>query len=200
MSAGAITGKTLVVSSMSVGGITVPPGGSGLQMIIGYNNPLTFTQASTPPTDDGILVADISELLPYYGSGKPPPAFPTLDLKIGNVICGYGLDKVSSPFPATGTLFLYLSANNSKLNSDGAFIVQTIPFSSVAELINDVDTTTPSAFTVNTFGSFPSATTSLRLMAYYSAPTEASWSVVLSLGAIGVQPINTVFTTVPPPS
>ena len=170
----------------------LPSGGSvGLQMAIGFNNPITWTNATTPPTSDGILIADVSYLIPLFGYSIPPPQFPALNLRVGTVVCGYGIDKATDPFPATGTLFIYLSADNSALNADGAFIVQCIPFSNVAELVNDLDTNTPSSFTVSTFGSFPSTITSLRLMAYYSAPTEASWSVVLSLGAIGVQPINT---------
>ena len=190
MSAGGLNGGTLSLSKLSLGGLSVPPGGSGLQMAIGFNNPITWTNATTPPTSAGILVADVSYLIPLFGSAIPPSQFPTLSLRVGNIVCGYDIKKDTDPFPATGTLFLYLSADNSELNADGAFIVQCIPFSNLAELINDVDTTTPSAFTVSTFGSFPSTITSLRLMAYWSPPTEASWSVVLSLGAIGVQPIN----------
>jgi hypothetical protein len=203
MSSGALTGKTLVVSSMSVGGIPVPPGGSGLRLTVGYNTVFTWTNASTPPTLSGILIEDISHLIPYFGSAVPPTALPTISVLAGNVICGYNLAQEDSttpaPFPATGTLFFYLSADNSTLQDAGTIIVNTIPFSSLAELINDLDNVTPTDFVVSCFGSIPSSTTSLRLMAYYSPPTEASWSAKFSLGVCGVQPINAVLSTPPTP-
>jgi len=188
-----------MASAAGAGGGTSAP---SLQMVIGFNNPLSFTDASTPPTDAGILVEDISYLLPYFSVAPPPAAFPTLNLKVGNVICGYHLGKaaVDQTFPQDGTLFLYLSVDNSLLNADGTVIVNCIPLSTVAELVNDVDTNTPSVFTVNVFGAVPTTATSLRLMAYYSQPTTpAAWSLVLSVGALGVQPLPTVLQTPPPP-
>lgn len=193
-----LTAGTVDATTLKVGGRAVGPGAGVVNMLIGYNNPLTFTEASAPPTNNGILLADISSLLPYFGSAVPPAAFPSLNVKAGNVICRYGLDKAASAFPATGTLFLYLSVDGSKLNADGAVIVQCIPLSNFAELVNDVDTTTPSTFTVNAFGSVLATATSLRLMAYYSAPTEPTWSIVLSLVAVGITPYAAILT-VPPP-
>jgi hypothetical protein len=193
------------VSLLQVSAMAAASGASStpsLQMSIGYNNPLSWTQATPAPTEDGILVADISHLLPYFSQAAPPAAFPTLNLKVGNVICGYQLGKatVGDVFPSTGTLFLYLSVDNSLLNADGTVIVDCVPLSSIAELVNDVDTNTPSAFTASVFGAVLSTATSLRLMAYYSSPTTPpDWSIVLSLGAVGVQPLPTVLGTPPPP-
>lgn len=193
----------LNVGKAVIGGIAVPPGGSGLQMIIGFSEPFVFSNTTAPPvTDAGFEIADISSLIPYLGSAVPPSAFPTLSIRVGNFICGYNLGKefgaTPRAFPATGTLFIYLSVDGSKLNEDGTVIAQCIPFSNVAELINDVDTNTPSDFTNNVFGSIISTATSLRLMVYYSTPTEAEWAVRLTLGAVGVQPINAILRTPPP--
>jgi len=178
-------------------------GGSvpSLQMTIGFNNPLSFTDATPSPTDAGVLVEDISYLLPYFSQAVPPTVFPSLDLKVGNIICGYQLGKAESQtFPQDGTLFLYLSVDGSMLNADGTVIVDCIPLSTVAELVNDVDTNTPSSFTVNVFGAVLSTATSLRLMLYYSQPTTpATWSMIVSMGAIGVQPLPTILSTPPPP-
>jgi len=193
---------TLRCGKLAVGGLPVPPGGGALFMTVGYTNVITWTNASTPPTLSGILIADISHLIPKFGSVVPPTLLPTISVRSGNVVCGYNLAQEDSatpaPFPATGTLFLYLSADNSTLQDAGTIIVATIPFSSLAELINDLDNVTPTDFVISAYGSIPSSTTSLRLMAYYSPPTEVSWSAKFALGVCGVQPVNAVLTTPPP--
>jgi len=179
-------------------------GEPSVRITAGYNITLDWANDTPAPTLAGILVADISHLLPYFGTADTPPQFPppAASFKVGNVICGYTLAHedggASRPFPATGTLFLYLSANNSTLQDAGALIVATIPFSSLAELINDLDNITPSDFINSAYGSVPATTTSLRLMAYYSAPTEPAWSVQLVLGITGVQKLNAILS-IPPP-
>jgi hypothetical protein len=201
MSAGSLNGGTLSLSKLSLGGIAVPPGGGALFLTVGYNTVITWTNASTPPTLSGILIADISHLIPNFGSVVPPTLLPTISVRSGNVICGYNLAQedgaTPAPFPATGTLFFYLSADNSTLQDAGTIIVATIPFSSLAELISDLDNVSPTDFVVSSFGSIPSSTTSLRLMAYYSPPTEASWSAKFALGICGVQPVNAVLSLPP---
>jgi hypothetical protein len=201
MSSGSLNGGTLSLSKLSLGGVSVPPGGGALFLTVGYNIVITWTNASTPPTLSGILIADISHLISNFGSVVPPNQLPTISVRSGNVICGYNLAQEDSatpaPFPATGTLFLYLSADNSTLQDAGTIIVATIPFSSLAELINDLDNVSPTDFVISAFGSIPSSTTSLRLMAYYSPPTEASWSAKFALGVCGVQPVNAVLSLPP---
>lgn len=175
-----------------------------LRLTVGYSTTLDWANDTPAPTLAGILVADISHLLPYFGTAVTPPQFPppAAGFKVGNLVCGYNLAHedggASRPFPTTGTLFLYLSADNSTLQDAGTLIVDTVPFSSVAELINDLDNITPSDFVNTAFGSIPAATTSLRLMAYYSAPTDAAWSVQFVLGVCGVQKLNAILS-VPPP-
>jgi len=175
-----------------------------LRLTVGYNISITWTNASPAPTLDGILVADISHLIPYFSSPsflEIPPS-PPINIKAGNVLFGYNLAHedggTPAPFPATGTLFFYLSADNSTLQDAGTLITDTIPLSSIAELINDLDNTTPTDFVATAFGSIPASTTSLRLMAYYSPPTEASWSIKFSLGVCGVQPISAILSLPPP--
>jgi hypothetical protein len=175
-----------------------------LRLTVGYNISITWTNASPAPTLDGILVADISHLIPFFGSPSflAIPPFPSINIKAGNVLFGYNLAQedsaTPSPFPATGTLFFYLSADNSTLQDDGTVITDTIPLSSIAELINDLDNITPTDFVSTAFGSIPASTTSLRLMAYYSPPTEPAWSIKFSLGVCGVQPTNAVLSLPPP--
>jgi len=175
-----------------------------LRLTVGYNISITWTNTSPPPTLAGILIADISHLIPFFGSPSvlPIPPFPPINIKAGNVLFGYNLAQEDSatpaPFPASGTLFFYLSADNSTLQDAGTVIVDTIPLSSLAELINDLDNTTPTDFVATAFGSIPTSTTSLRLMAYYSPPTEASWSIKFSLGVCGVQPISAILSLPPP--
>lgn len=175
-----------------------------LQLTVGYNISITWTNASPAPTLAGILIADISHLIPSFGSPSflAIPPFPPINIKAGNVLFGYNLAHedggASAPFPATGTLFFYLSTDNSTLQDAGTVIVDTIPFSSVAELINDLDNITPTDFVATAFGSIPASTTSLRLMAYYSLPTEASWSVKVSLNVCGVQPVSAILSLPPP--
>jgi hypothetical protein len=175
-----------------------------LRLTVGYNISITWTNASPAPTLDGILIADISHLIPFFGSPSflAIPPFPSINIKAGNVLFGYNLAQedsaTPSPFPATGTLFFYLSADNSTLQDAGTVITDTIPLSSVAELINDLDNITPTDFVSTAFGSIPASTTSLRLMAYYSPPTEPAWSIKFSLGVCGVQPANAVLSLPPP--
>ena len=193
----------LNVGSAVIGGIAVPPGGSGLRLTVGYNISLTWKHSTPVPTLSGIEIADISHLIPYFASAVPPAGLtPVISVKAGNVLCGYNLAQEDSatpdPFPATGTLFLYLSADNATLQDAGTLIVATIPFSSLAELINDLDNVTPTDFVVSSFGSIPASVTSLRLMAYYSPPTEAAWSVKYTLGVCGVQPVSAILTLPPP--
>jgi len=175
-----------------------------LQLTVGYNISITWTNASPPPTLSGILIADISHLIPSFGSPSflAIPPFPPINIKAGNVLFGYNLAQEDSatpaPFPATGTLFFYLSADNSTLQDAGTVIIDTIPLSSLAELINDLDNITPTDFVATAFGSIPVSTTSLRLMAYYSPPTEPAWSIKFALGVCGVQPISAVLSLPPP--
>jgi hypothetical protein len=175
-----------------------------LRLTVGYNISITWTNASPAPTLDGILVADISHLIPFFGSPSflAIPPFPSINIKAGNVLFGYNLAQedsaTPSPFPATGTLFFYLSADNSTLQDAGTVIIDTIPLSSLAELINDLDNTTPTDFVATAFGSIPASTTSLRLMAYYSPPTEPAWSIKFSLGVCGVQPVSAILSLPPP--
>ena len=175
-----------------------------LRLTVGYTISITWTNASPAPTLDGILVADISHLIPFFGSPSvlAIPPFPSINVKVGNVLFGYTLAQedsaTPSPFPATGTLFFYLSADNSTLQDAGTLITDTIPLSSIAELVNDLDNITPTDFVSTAFGSIPASITSLRLMAYYSPPTEPAWSIKFSLGVCGVQPINAVLSLPPP--
>jgi len=178
------------------------PGGAypdGLDFFIGYNNPITWTQASTPPTTSGVLVADVSFLISRMPVATNNTGFPNLNLRVADVVVGYQLDRgTTADFPTSGTLFLYLSCNGSALGTDGAYILQTIPLAPLAGLVNDTDPNTPNSFTTNTFGSIPASTTSLRLMAYYSGiTTPASWTLTLSLGAMGVTGLRTTLQLPP---
>jgi hypothetical protein len=176
---------------------SAPTPSSGVfQNVIGYNNPITFDNTSAQPVN-GTVIADISFLLPYFANATPPPAFPSLAIKVGNVLCGYSIDKATSAFPATGTFFLYLSVDGSAVDDQTVPIVQTIPLSSVAELVNDIDPTSPSNFVATTTIGVLQTATSLRLMAYYTTPTEPTWSIVFSLGSFGVQPLPTILMTPP---
>ena len=180
MSAGGLNGGTLSLSSLSIGGVSVPPGGSGVYVKLLGASPIVIPLDSASSISP--IYNDVSYLLPYFKTSG------------GNGGCLVGLDFFKGgTFPGNGNVCFFLS-DGTLTPTTGAPIIRVFNMGSVKPL--ESDPVGDGVYSQYTFiqpvsiGYILGQTgfTTLKLGCQWDGLDETGG--IVAIGAVGVQPVS----------